>query len=632
MSIHHVGKLKAANIRSSGQGVVDRYSNLEHLKMRAPNESLLYRAVDYHTPSAANELQLSIGDMLWGSKQDEMDGWLYGMHQQDQTAGYVPMSCVEQVTMVQRKVLKEKKQKPISAAKALANRKASCKLHANSLITEHISQQHPRRSDKKPVSSDGANAVQIRSSGLDARQCTLCKSTGDGDPEVCGRLLNYNIDDWIHVNCALWSAECVEREDGGLMSIQKAVSRGRKLRCSACKQMGATVGCHTKNCKCNYHFNCAKEHGCVFLEDRSVFCKKHSSAAKGYDLVQSFMANRRIYVSRDEKAQLRLAQISGVTVRCGSLSILSPGEIVYMYPAFHSREYIYPAALKTQRAYWSTRKYGKRCLYHCEIIEEGERPVFKITAEEPEFDAQFCTKSQSAHDAWLCVQKIVQQKREKHKAQLYPPVDGTNLFGFNPMLLRWIEDLPGSSNCINYRLRSYLVQCKPTDALMVNVNTIKTGCARSEGFDRKLHSRFKGIAKAAAEKSARQARQGLSPRKVMPSSPSMQTKREEQEANKVPLSTQYRKLVDMVRKRTRVFKSPIQGFGMQSRAPIKKHDMVIEYVGEYVRKPISDKREEYYNSKGIAYVYVLRVPTCYPMACLWSKGLCHYFWLGANIY
>ena len=36
-------------------------------------------------------------------------------------------------------------------------------------------------------------------------------------------------DDWVHVNCALWSAEVFEEVDGSLQHVQAAAKRGRKM-------------------------------------------------------------------------------------------------------------------------------------------------------------------------------------------------------------------------------------------------------------------------------------------------------------------------------------------------------------------------------------------------------------------
>ena len=35
------------------------------------------------------------------------------------------------------------------------------------------------------------------------------------------------VDQWIHVNCALWSSEVYEEADGRLMNVEVARNRGR---------------------------------------------------------------------------------------------------------------------------------------------------------------------------------------------------------------------------------------------------------------------------------------------------------------------------------------------------------------------------------------------------------------------
>lgn len=46
-----------------------------------------------------------------------------------------------------------------------------------------------------------------------------------------GRLLYCGQDDWVHVNCALWSAEVYEDTDGSLQNLKEAYSRGKMLVC-----------------------------------------------------------------------------------------------------------------------------------------------------------------------------------------------------------------------------------------------------------------------------------------------------------------------------------------------------------------------------------------------------------------
>uniref|UniRef100_A0A2C9L3I8 PHD-type domain-containing protein n=1 Tax=Biomphalaria glabrata TaxID=6526 RepID=A0A2C9L3I8_BIOGL len=121
-------------------------------------------------------------------------------------------------------------------------------------------------------------SLEVINQGEDTRACLLCTILGDDLPDNAGRLLYCGQDDWIHINCALWSAEVFESHDGSLQNVQDAVSRGRKLKCDLCQQVGATVGCCAANCRANYHFMCAKKDKCIFLADQTIFCKAHPEA------------------------------------------------------------------------------------------------------------------------------------------------------------------------------------------------------------------------------------------------------------------------------------------------------------------------------------------------------------------
>lgn len=44
-----------------------------------------------------------------------------------------------------------------------------------------------------------------------------------------GRLLYAGLNEWIHANCALWSAEVYEEVDGSLQNVHLAVNRGKLM-------------------------------------------------------------------------------------------------------------------------------------------------------------------------------------------------------------------------------------------------------------------------------------------------------------------------------------------------------------------------------------------------------------------
>lgn len=48
-------------------------------------------------------------------------------------------------------------------------------------------------------------------------------------PQEAGRLLYLGQNEWAHVNCCLWSAEVFEEDNGSLLHVHSAVTRGRLM-------------------------------------------------------------------------------------------------------------------------------------------------------------------------------------------------------------------------------------------------------------------------------------------------------------------------------------------------------------------------------------------------------------------
>ncbi|XP_056399765.1 histone-lysine N-methyltransferase 2A [Hyla sarda] len=205
----------------------------------------------------------------------------------------------------------------------------------------------------------------------DNRQCALCLKYGDDSANDAGRLLYIGQDEWTHINCALWSAEVFEDDDGSLKNVHMAVIRGKQLRCELCQKLGATVGCCLTSCTSNYHFMCSRIKNCVFLEDKKVYCQKHRDLIKGEVVADNnFEVLRRVVVDF-EGLNLRRKFLNGLepenihmmigsmTVDClGILSDLSDCE-----------EKLFPIGYQCSRVYWSTTDARKRCVYTCKILE-----------------------------------------------------------------------------------------------------------------------------------------------------------------------------------------------------------------------------------------------------------------------
>ena len=102
----------------------------------------------------------------------------------------------------------------------------------------------------------------------DTRRCMFCHQVGDGVSDGPGRLLNYDVDKWVHLNCSLWSDEVYETESGALMNVDQALKQSLTLICVACKQKGATVKCFKTRCSSVYHLGCGVKEGCVFYKNK----------------------------------------------------------------------------------------------------------------------------------------------------------------------------------------------------------------------------------------------------------------------------------------------------------------------------------------------------------------------------
>lgn len=128
-------------------------------------------------------------------------------------------------------------------------------------------------------------------------------------------LLNLDAGRWVHVNCALWSAEVYERVEGALVNVEQAVRRSMSDVCSHCQRFGASVPCYKLRCEKNYHLPCAVESACTFLKDKVYFfifaflynfsfqtmlCQNHSAGTSTDVILTGLAVIRRVYIERDE--------------------------------------------------------------------------------------------------------------------------------------------------------------------------------------------------------------------------------------------------------------------------------------------------------------------------------------------
>lgn len=98
--------------------------------------------------------------------------------------------------------------------------------------------------------------------GLDKDQCLFCLQSEDNEEKFGRKIKKFGLT--IHYFCMLFASGLSQRgdsdEDGisGFLpaDVLKELKRGLRLRCTFCKQKGATIGCVVGKCRTVFHFSC----------------------------------------------------------------------------------------------------------------------------------------------------------------------------------------------------------------------------------------------------------------------------------------------------------------------------------------------------------------------------------------
>ena len=175
--------------------------------------------------------------------------------------------------------------------------------------------------------------VALRSSRVDNRQCEFCEEKGDGETNGPGRLLNLDLDKWVHLNCALWSDEVYETQNGSLVNVEQALRRALEIQCVHCHKPGASLSCFVHKCPNRYHVACAQRADCLFHTDKTLLCNPHRATTPTEPGLHLFDLSvfRRVYINRDETAQVANAmrfEDNRYAVRVGALVLMNPGQLL----------------------------------------------------------------------------------------------------------------------------------------------------------------------------------------------------------------------------------------------------------------------------------------------------------------
>ncbi|KAL1922084.1 uncharacterized protein VTP21DRAFT_10726 [Calcarisporiella thermophila] len=170
---------------------------------------------------------------------------------------------------------------------------------------------------------------------------------------------------------------------------------------------------------------------------------------------------RRVHpVERDENGNYKLP------VRVGIVTVLNLGHIVYDREAYHNARYIFPVGYQVLRPFMSTVDPDKQVNYHCEVLDGGEAPLFKIT---PEDRKDRPIIAQSATGAWTTVVREANTLRKRDHSN---SASGPDYYGFtHPTVAKMIQDLPGARQCANYVWQEFEeMEPEKANGLLVRAN------------------------------------------------------------------------------------------------------------------------------------------------------------------
>nr|XP_060619894.1 histone-lysine N-methyltransferase 2D isoform X2 [Anolis sagrei ordinatus] len=428
----------------------------------------------------------------------------------------------------------------------------------------------------------------------DLRKCCFCHEEGDGATDGPARLLNLDLDLWVHLNCALWSTEVYETQGGALINVEVALHRGLLTKCLLCQKTGATNSCNRIRCPNVYHFACAIRAKCMFFKDKTMLCPLHKLKGPCDQELSTFTVFRRVYIERDEVKQIASIIQRGERLhmfRVGGLVFHAIGQLLpHQMADFHSATALYPVGYEATRIYWSLRTNNRRCCYRCTICENNGRPEFVVQVIEQGLEDLVFTDS-SPQAVWnRIIEPVAMMRKEADMLRLFPEyLKGEELFGLTVhAVLRIAESLPGVESCQNYLFR---YGRHPLMELPLMINP--TGCARSEP---KILTHYKRP----------HTLNSTSMSKAYQSTFTGETNTPYSKQFVHSKSSQYRRLKTEWKNNVYLARSRIQGLGLYAAKDLEKHTMVIEYIGTIIRNEVANRREKIYEEQNRG-IYMFRI-------------------------
>ncbi|XP_047461939.1 LOW QUALITY PROTEIN: histone-lysine N-methyltransferase 2B-like [Mugil cephalus] len=219
---------------------------------------------------------------------------------------------------------------------------------------------------------------------------------------------------------------------------------------------------------------------------------------------------------------------------------------------------------------------------------------FEITS-----DDGFSVKANSIEVAWRAVIDSVLEARAGFHLKQLPlgGMSGPRVLGVvHDAVIFLLEQLQGAANCKHHRFRFH--RC---DDIEEELPINPSGCARAEIYTRKAtFDMFNFLASQ-----HRQLPDIVGPFDEEEDEFPLKSSRRAT-SSELPMAMRFRHLEKISKEAVGVYRSLIHGRGLFCKRNIDAGEMVIEYAGTVIRAVLTDKREKYYDSKGIG-CYMFRI-------------------------
>ncbi|ESO93732.1 hypothetical protein LOTGIDRAFT_209271 [Lottia gigantea] len=233
---------------------------------------------------------------------------------------------------------------------------------------------------------------------------------------------------------------------------------------------------------------------------------------------------------------------------------------------------------------------------HSSPSKSMSKLIFEITS-----DDGFSCQADSMEEAWKEVIEKVQDARAavRLKPMACASVNGLSMFGISHKAVVYhVEQLYGAKHCRNYHFQYHSHTLTEEDEEPV-INP--SGCIRTEPYtSRKPSDMFSFLM------SKHRQRPQVDDKPVEVCNEMIHKSSRRATSMDLPMAMRFRKLREHAKEAVGVYRSFIHGRGLYCKRNIDAGEMVIEYAGEVIRATLTDKREKYYDSKGIG-CYMFRI-------------------------